>query len=279
MNPAMITAAVTMGQLQKKIDTIGNNLANMNTNGYKSRETQFSDLLFQQVDNLSRANDKKERLTPTGIRVGYGAGIGETNMNLKRGTIRQTDRPLDVALDDPYQFFEIETARDSGKPARTYTRDGEFYLQPDAANPNLLNLVTKDGDFVRGTTGRIQIPANYKSITINKQGVFDVTLADGRRIRSGRLALVNVLRPQLMESVGDNQFTFPDLRTLNVNEADVLRAVAAGEASVEQGALETSNVDFISQMTELTDTQRAYQLGARAVSVADETMQVINTIR
>lgn len=279
MDPSMITAAVTMGQLQKKMDTIGNNLANMNTNGYKSRDMQFSDLLFQQVDNLSRANDRRERLTPEGIRVGYGARAGETNMNLERGTIRKTDRSLDVALNDPYQFFEIETAGDSGKPERTYTRDGAFYLQPDAANPNLLNLVTKDGDFVRGINGRIQIPADYKAITIDQQGVFGVTLADGRHIRSGRLALAHVLRPQLMKSIGDNQFAFPDFRTLNMNENDVLRPVAAGEASVEQGALEASNVDFASQMTELTDTQRAYQLGARTVSIADETMQVINSIR
>ncbi|HET7522181.1 MAG TPA: flagellar hook-basal body protein [Bacillales bacterium] len=278
MNPSMITAAATMGQLQKKIDTIGHNLANLNTYGYKAREVRFSSLLFQQVDNLPREDEEEARLTPDGIRLGYGAGIGETNVNMARGTLQQTGRALDVALLDAYQFFQIEPAGDGG-PAVTYTRDGAFYLQPDAGNPDLLNLVTKDGDFVLGAGGRIQIPADYETIAINGRGEIEVTLGDGRHLQAGRLSLARILRPQLLHSMGDNQFAFPELDALNLQEADVVQPVAVNEASVSQGALESSNVDLVTQMTQLMNTQRAYQFNARAVTLSDQTMRAINNIR
>ncbi|HEX7066392.1 MAG TPA: flagellar hook-basal body protein [Bacillales bacterium] len=278
MNPGMISASVTMGQLQKKINTIGHNLANLNTYGYKSREVQFSNLLFQQVDNLSGDDNENngQRLTPDGIRSGYGARIGETNLDLERGSIQQTGRKLDVALLKPYQFFQIETA--DGED-RTYTRNGAFYLQPDSTNQGLLNLVNQDGDFVAGTNGRIQIPADYETISIDQSGRIEVTLESGEQLVSGRLAIVRVLKPQLLESVGGNQFALPDLQNLNLNEADVLDPAAADEVDVRQSALEASNVDLANEMTELLNAQRAYQFNARAISIADQSMQVINSIR
>ncbi|HEU5138767.1 MAG TPA: flagellar hook-basal body protein [Bacillales bacterium] len=281
MNPGMISASVTMGQLQKKINTIGHNLANLNTYGYKSREVQFSNLLFREVDNLSDDNRENngERVTPDGIRVGYGAKIGETNLNLQRGAIQQTGRTLDVALLNPYQFFQIDTADGEGN-RRTYTRNGAFYLQPDAANQGLLNLVTQDGDFVVGTNGRgIQIPTDYQSISIDQSGRVEVSLESGEQLLAGRLAIVNILKPQLLESVGGNQLAFPNLQDLNLTEADVLSPVAADEADVRQEALEASNVDLGNEMTELLNAQRAYQFNARAISIADQSMQVINSIR
>ncbi|HET7522285.1 MAG TPA: flagellar hook-basal body protein [Bacillales bacterium] len=273
MNTGMIAASVTMGQLQKQLDTIGNNLSNLNTYGYKSREVQFSDLLFQQVNNLPHQDN--QRLTPKGIRVGYGAKVGETNLNLKSGSIEQTGRSLDLALSKPYQFFQIETA--GGPPA--YTRDGAFYLQPDATNPNRLNLVTKDGHFVVGKGGRIQIPSDYKSIAIDQSGQIEVTLRNGQRVATGQLALAHILRPQLLESIGKNELAFPNLQALNLNRTDVVRPVAANAADVKQGALESSNVDLIQEMTQLLNTQRAYDLNARAVTIADQSMNVVNSIR
>lgn len=278
MNPSMITAATTMGQLQKKIDTVGHNLANLNTHGYKAREVQFSSLLVQQIDNLPRDDEDEVRLTPDGIRLGYGAGIGETNVNMKLGSIEDTDRELDLALLEPNHFFQIETAGD-GTDALTYTRDGAFYLQPDAGNPNMLNLVTKNGDFVLGTDGRIQIPADFDSITFTENGTIDVTLNNGNRIQAGDLALVDIVRPQLLHSVGENRFAFPDLGELNLEEADVMQPVAMNDIAVKQGALETSNVDLTTELTQLMNAQRAYQFNARAVTLADQSMQVVNGIR
>lgn len=279
MNTSMITASVSMGQLQKQIDTIGHNLANQDTNGYKGREVQFSSLLAQQVDNLPEGKDGEGRLTPDGIRVGYGARVGETNMNLKPGELKHTDRDLDLATAEPSHFFQVESTDDNGFRVRAFTRDGAFSLQPDAANPNVRNLVTNDGDFVLGTNGHIQIPAQFDHITVNNQGDISVNLPNGQTTNPGRLAMADIHRPQIMKSLGDNQITLPDLGKLNLDEQDILQDVNAGTASVKQGFLETSNVDPMQEMTQLTQAQRSYQLNARAISIADETMDLINRIR
>lgn len=276
MNPGMISAAVTMGQLQKQIDTIGNNLSNLDTYGYKARNVEFSDLLFQQVNNLPNEDKNNGRVTPKGIRVGYGAKLGETNLNMKEGSIKQTGRPLDFALSDPGHFFQVKTSG-SGKTA--YTRDGTFYLQPDSANPNRLNLVTINGDFVLGKKGRIQIPAGYKSIKVDASGTIEVTMKNGTRIQGDQLALANVLRPQLLQSDGNNLLSFPNLKALNLSSASVVQPAAANQVKVQQGALEASNVDLTTEMTRLLNSQRAYEFNAKAVSLADQTMQVINSIR
>lgn len=276
MNPGMISASVTMGQLQKQINTIGHNLSNLDTYGYKSREAQFSDLLFQQVNNLPQEGKKSGRVTPKGIRVGYGAKVGETNLNLKRGSIKQTGRSLDLALLNPYQFFQVKT---NGNGKTAYTRDGAFYLQPDRANPNRLNLVTQNGDFVMGQKGRIQIPTGYKSITIDGSGQIEVTMKNGAHMKEGQFALANVLRPQLLQSDGNNLLSFPNLKALNLAQSKVVQPVAANQAKVQQGALEASNVDLTTEMTQLLNTQRAYEFNAKAVTIADQTMQVINNIR
>lgn len=279
MNTAMITSGVSMGQLQKQIDTIGNNLSNLDTNGYKGREVQFSNLLAQQVDNLPEGKDGEGRLTPDGIRVGYGTKVVETNMNLKLGELKHTDRDLDLAAAEPSHFFQVQSTDDNGDSIRAFTRDGAFSLQPDAANPNVLNLVTNDGDFVLGTNGRIQVPAQFDDITINKQGNINISLPNGQTTNAGRLAMVDIRRPQIMEALGDNKMTIPDLEDMDLNEQDILQDVDTGAASLKQGHLETSNVDPMQEMTQLTQAQRSYQLNARAISISDQTMGLINGLR
>ena len=111
MNTSMITASVTMGQLQQKLDTISNNIANSNTTGYKRRESTFSDLLVQQVNNGPNARDEIGRLTPYGLRVGSGARVAQTSLVLMQGPLQTTDRELDFALTEKDQFFRIETVK------------------------------------------------------------------------------------------------------------------------------------------------------------------------
>lgn len=279
MNRSMITSSVTMGQLQSKIDTIGNNIANVNTIGYKGRDVQFSSLLYQQMDNLPGEANQIGRLTPDGIRMGYGAQVADTSLNLEQGSIKQTERPLDLALSVRDHFFQIETVNVDGEQTRTFTRDGAFYLQPDAGNPNVLNLVTKDGKFVAGSQGRIQIPAQYERITFGGNGEIQVQLQNGETVNAGRLELVQVLRPELLQSIGGNEWALPDLQELNLAEGDVLNPAAANEASVQQGALETSNVDLTSEMTELINVQRSFQMNARAFTLADQASGLVNSIR
>ncbi|WP_026672854.1 flagellar hook-basal body protein [Alkalihalobacterium bogoriense] len=279
MNTSMITASNTMGQLQKKLDTISNNLANTNTIGYKRREASFSDLLVQQVNNQLVHSKEVGRLTPNGIRVGAGAKIAQTAMRLEQGAMQQTERPLDVALTTKGTFFEIQVDV-AGNPETRYTRDGAFYLSPNANNPQLLNLVTGQGHYVMGENGPIQIPANFKDITISEGGRISVSLNGGGNVDAGQLAVVRAERPQMLIQMGENLFGLPEnLAEQGLNVADIITALGAGEISMQQGSLEMSNVDMSREMTELMMTQRSYQYNARSITMADQMMGLVNSIR
>jgi flagellar basal-body rod protein FlgG len=278
---SMITAANTMAQLQQQLDVISNNIANSNTTGFKRRETSFGELLAQQFTNLP--NDKATRLTPNGVRYGIGARLAETNLVLKQGAITKTDRALDVALAKEGQFFRVLVQGENGAQEIGYTRSGAFYLTPSAENPNELMLVTSDGHPVLDENNApILLPEGFKDITISNNGAITATASDGRVIRRANIGITTILRPQLLQSAGDNIFTLPDLNALNVNEADVavnMTGNLRNQISMTQGALEQSNVDLGTELTDMMITERSYQLNARAISLSDQMLGLINGIR
>lgn len=277
MIQSMLTASVTMGQLQKKLDTISNNVANVNTNGFKRREVQFSDLLFQQVNNQTVNAQETGRNTPFGIRVGSGAKVGETSVRLEQGSIIQTGRELDVALTEKNVFFEI-IPTEAGQP-RQFTRDGAFYLSPNPNNTDEVFLVNGDGKYVMSEDGeRIAIPASFDSIKISDDGRINVTLGT-TDITVGRLQLVEITKPQLLKNNGDNMLSFPDLVDLGLNIDDVLNVLPQNQGKLIQGALEGSNVDIGRELSEMMLAQRSYQFNARSVTMADQMLGLINTIR
>jgi len=282
MNRAMIMSAVTMSQIQKSIDLIANNLSNISTNGYKSRNATFSSLLFQNMTNQPDKDQNLGRLTPLGIRVGSGARVSDTQMDMRLGNIKTTDRPLDLALTEPDRFFSIQVMGPDGNSETRYTRDGNFYLNPDAANPDMLNLVTANGYFVLDEKGqRIQIPAGFSDIRFTPTGEVTYTMSGGEdrpSVVAGRLGIVSIRRPQLLLAQGDNTLALPNLASLGLTQADVL--AANGDANVvQQGALESSNVDLTDQLTELMNMQRAYQFNARSLSISDQMQGLINDLR
>ncbi|WP_078556077.1 flagellar hook-basal body protein [Bacillus alkalicellulosilyticus] len=277
MNLSMIAASNTMGQLQRKMDTISNNIANVNTVGYKRRESTFSDLLFQQVNNQIDPSKEVGRLTPHGIRVGSGAKIAQTAIRLEPGPVQQTERQLDLALTSKGSLFQIQVDVD-GTPEVRYTRDGAFYLSPSATNPNLLNLVTANGDYVLGTAGPIMIPANFKNIMVNESGQVSVSMNNGAQVQAGQLAVVRAERPQMLEQVGENMFALPaNLAQLGLNQEDIIGP--GGQFSIMQGSLEMSNVDLGREMSELVMTQRSFEFNARSITMADQMSGLINSIR
>ncbi|OIJ11719.1 flagellar biosynthesis protein FlgG [Anaerobacillus alkalilacustris] len=280
MNQSMITASVTMGQLQKKLDTISHNVANVNTNGYKRRDVQFQDLLFQQLNNQTVHQQETGRNTSNGLRIGSGARVSQTILRMEQGAINQTGRPLDIAIGEKGIFFEV-LPTDENEPRR-FTRDGAFYLTPNPNNADELFLVTGDGDFVMSATGNaIAIPANYDSINVTETGTILVTLKGelDTEINLGQLQLFRVTKPQLLESIGDNYFSFPDLEQLGLGFDDVLELVPENEGKLIQGALEGSNVDLGKELSELILAQRAYQFNTRSISMADQMMGLVNNIR
>lgn len=276
MSRPMIQAAVTMGQLQHKLDLIGQNLANSQTAGYKNRQADFSSLLFQQIDNLQNPNNAEGRLTPDGIRVGAGAKLGAINLNLSSGSIKQTDRTLDTALLRENDLFQIQVTN-NGQTETHYTRDGAFYLSP-VGNSGAVTLVNKDGNPVLGQNGPITIANGFNDISIQPNGEIVATYGN-ESVIVGKLAVVEAIRPRLLEAAGDNLFRLPNLNELGFNAAEIIGDVDPNASVLESGALEQSNVDISQEMTELIKTQRSYQFNARTISMSDQMLGLINQLR
>jgi flagellar basal-body rod protein FlgG len=275
MSRMMIQASVTMGQLQNKLDIIGNNMANVNTTGYKNRQADFASLLFQQIDNLTDPANAEGRLTPDGIRVGSGAALGNTNIDLSQGAIKDTGRALDVALLEKNHLFQVNVT-ENGITETRFTRDGAFYLNP--LNNGQVMLTTKNGNPVMGANGPLVFADGFDGINITKNGQIEIN-RDGNRQVEGQLATVEALRPRLLEAAGDNMFRLPNLENLNYNANEIIQAVNLENTQMKSGALESSNVDIGKQMTEMIVTQRAYQMNAKSISMGDQMMGLVNQLR
>lgn len=274
---AMGQATVTMNQLQNQMDMIGNNMANSATPGYKSRQAEFSSLLFQHMGNLSDPENARGRLTPDGIRSGTGARLGAIHQNMMLGAIQNTERDLDAALLNEHHFFQVQVVENGVEEVR-YTRDGSFYLQP-VNNGAELVLVTKDGHPVVGENGPIQFAAHHIN-NIHIAGDGSITVQRGEQNENvGRLAVAAIDRPRLLEAAGNNQFRLPDLAAMGINFADIVQAVPQFDGLIQNNALEMSNVSISEQMTQLINAQRAYQFNARTITMADQMQGLINQIR
>ncbi|MFC4024993.1 flagellar hook-basal body protein [Oceanobacillus longus] len=276
MSQMMIQAAVTMNQLQQKLDLIGNNMANSQTTGYKGRQADFSSLLIQQVNNLSDPANAEGRVTPDGIRVGSGAKLGSTNIDLSLGSILETDRVLDTALKQDNHLFQIQV-NENGQENTLFTRDGSFFLNPMNNNQDLM-LTTGDGNAVLGQDGPIVIAEGFDSIDIRENGQIIVSRG-GQTAVEAQLAVVEAVRPRLLEAAGQNLFRLPDMEELEFDAAEIIQATAPNADVLQSGALEQSNVDIAQQMADLMVTQRSYQFNSRTISMGDQMMGLVNQLR
>lgn len=136
MNRTMITATNTLAQLQKQMDSISHNVANVDTNGYKRRETTFNDLVVQEFHNQPQEQLEQNRLTRYNIRQGTGAKIAQYQLVLAQGALKTTDRGLDTAFAKEGQFYTVLAQGEDGTSNVRYTRDGAFYLSPVSENGN-----------------------------------------------------------------------------------------------------------------------------------------------
>lgn len=268
-------ASAAMKALQHRLDTIGHNLANSNTHGYKARKVEFQSLLKQNINNLSDPNNARGRITPNGIRVGTGAKVGTTNSNLALGAMQVTGRNLDTMLLHENHFYQIRVQQDGVDEIR-YTRNGKFYVTP--LGNGQVELVTSDGYPVYGVNGPIRFNDHFDAIRINERGEVIVTYGT-TDVVAGRLAIVEIVRPRLLEAVGDNAFRLPDLAALGYNLDEIVRMAPGDVPLVKNQALETSNVSIQEEMTDMIITQRAYQLNARAITTADQMQGLINQLR
>ncbi len=281
MNRMMITGSNTMGQLQKKLETVSSNISNTSTTGFKRKETYFSDMLAQEFNNQERTEKEKGRLTPNGIRVGVGAKMSQSQLNLAQGNLQKTDRQLDVALTNENLFFAVR-AVNGNRSELGYTRDGAFYLSPVADGSDQVRLVTSNGNAVLDENNQeIRINGNPSDITFTDKGQLNVATENG--MQSFNLGIISIKKPQFMEMINNNTFALPkNMAQLDVTENDIyteLTGALRDEVSLVQGNLEQSNVDLSTEMTEMMQTQRLYQFQSRTVSMADQMMGLVNGIR
>ncbi|MBD3110207.1 flagellar hook-basal body protein [Bacillus sp. AGMB 02131] len=282
MNRTMITATNTMSQLQLQMDLIGNNLANVDTTGYKRKEGTFNDLLVQQVNNQRDSADAIGRLTPQGIRQGVGAKISLVKLILTQGALKNTERDLDVALTKPDLFFKVQTTDASGTTEMRFTRDGSFYLSPSASDANQLELVTSSGNRILDQWNNpISITGDIDSITISENGTLVATKNDGQQ-QTIELGVISVQNPQYLENKGGNLYGLTNEAIAGVQQEDVYTDLIGGlreNVAVQQGSLENSNVDMSKEMTDLITAQRMYQFQARSVTLADQMLGLVNGLR
>ncbi|MGN1387202.1 MAG: flagellar hook-basal body protein [Bacillus sp. (in: firmicutes)] len=282
MNRTMVTATNTMSQLQLQMDLIGNNLANVDTTGYKRKEGTFNDLLVQQFNNQRNAADEVGRLTPTGIRQGVGAKVGLVKLVLTQGALKNTERDLDVALTKPDLFFKVQTTDASGATEMQFTRDGAFYLSPSAGNPNQLDLVTASGNRVLDQWNEpISVSGDVSSIAISEIGTLLATTSDGQE-QTFELGVISVQNPQYLENKGGNLFGLTNEAAAGVAPENIYTDLIGGlreNVAMNQRKLESSNVDLSKEMTDLITVQRMYQFQARSVTLADQMLGLVNGLR
>ncbi|MCQ6274642.1 flagellar hook-basal body protein [Bacillus sp. V3B] len=275
MNRTMLTATNTLTQLQKQMDVMGHNIANVETTGFKRREATFTDLLVQQFNNQSDANSEIGRLTPNGIRQGSGAKLGQIQMVLTQGSLKTTNRELDTAFTAEGQLYRVLVDHPDGSEIQ-YTRDGAFYLSP--LSPNEMMLVTSNGDSVLDENNNpIYINGQVKEYQITETGSMVIQMDDGQQ-QTINLGVTLANKPQFLEQEGNNRLSLPE----DVGGEDVvtdLDGALRNQISIQQGALEQSNVELSKEMTDLISAQRSYQFQSRSINLADQMMGLINGIR
>ena len=258
---ALSIAATGMLAQQLNVEVISNNIANMNTTGFKRRRAEFQDLLYQNPLLVGSTSSDAGTVESTGVQVGLGVKTSAVYTIAEQGSLVSTDNPLDLAIQGA-GYFQVDLP--SGDTA--YTRAGSFQLSPTG------QIVTADGLTIQpGVT----IPANAIDVSINANGEVLAKLAGVVTPQNvGQLQLATFPNPAGLQATGDNLFR----ETTASGAATVGVPGSAGIGELLQGFLEGSNVNTVSEITNLISAQRAYEMNSRVISTADEMMNSTNQI-
>lgn len=256
---ALYSSAAGMQSQQLNLDVIANNLANVNTTGFKKSKIEFQDLLYQTARAAGSEQGAGNQL-PTGIQIGHGAQPVATAKVFTTGELTQTGERLDVAIQGD-GFFEVQLADGS----RAYTRDGAFKLAADS------RITTSDGLVLQG--GFQPIPPGTTSISISPSG--EVTTQGANGAQNFRVQLVRFANPAGLENLGRNLYR----ETAASGAAEIGNPGENGFGDLQQGYLEMSNVKVVEEMVKMIVAQRAYEVNSKAVQAADEMMQLSNNLR
>jgi flagellar basal-body rod protein FlgG len=247
---------------QLNVEVISNNIANMNTTGYKRQRAEFQDLLYQNLRRIGATSSDSGTIVPSGVQIGIGVKTAAVYRIIEQGNVVHTENTLDVAVQGRGMFrIQLPSGEDG------YTRAGTFQLSPTG------EIVTADG-FPVGPG--IVIPQDATDISINKTGEVQVKIAgqvDPTNV--GQLELVIFPNEAGLEAVGDNLF----LETPASGGAIVGVPGQDGVGTVLQGFLETSNINPVHEITTMITAQRAYEMNSRVITLSDEMLQAVNRLR
>ncbi len=256
MLDSLYIAATGMHAQQLNVDTISNNLANVNTLGFKRARVNFEDLVYRALPGARR------EASDTTARLGSGVVIGSAAQIFSGGDLKKTDQPLDLALRGS-GFFEV-TLPDGGS---AYTRAGSFQIDREGY------LATAQGHHL---SPAIQVPPDASAITIDASGVVRATLPDEvLPVELGQLELASFVNAGGLRPLGDNLYA----ATEQSGEAQTGKPGERGLAAVAQGFVETSNVKLVDEFVNLIVAQRAYEASAKAIQAADEMLGITNNLR
>ncbi|HTH17889.1 MAG TPA: flagellar basal-body rod protein FlgG [Magnetospirillum sp.] len=255
-------AATGMLAQQTNVEVISNNIANMNTTAYTRRRPEFSDLLYQNLRRVGAASSDAGTIVPTGVQLGLGVKTTAVYRITEQGSVQNTDNTLDLAVQGK-GYFQIKLP--SGETS--YTRDGSFQLSDKG------EIVTHEGYTV---LPGITVPSDAVGISINASGQVMVK-KDGSIDQTvvGQLQTAIFPNEAGLEARGDNLY----METPASGPASVANPGSAGYGTVLQGYLETSNVNVVSEVTNLISAQRAYEMNSKVISTSDEMLNTINQMK
>ena len=255
-------ASTGMLAQQLNVEVISNNIANMNTTGYKRQRAEFQDLLYQNMNRTGAQSSDAGTVVPTGVQVGVGVRTAAVYRINDQGNVISTDNTFDLAIQGP-GFLKVQLP--SGEDS--YTRAGSLQLSPDGT------IVTSQGYTVQPA---ITIPQDAVDVTINANGeVFAKIDGQVEPQNVGQLELSIFFNEAGLEGIGDNLF----LETPASGPASDGAPGADGYGKILQGFLETSNVNPVQEVTSLIQAQRAYEMNSKVISTSDEMMRTMSTLR
>ncbi len=257
---ALKIASTGMQAQQLNVDVLSNNIANMNTTGFKRQKVAFEDLVYQNRITPGASTSATGTVAPTGIQVGLGVNVGATYSIYTQGTVSETGNAVDMAVQGK-GFFKVTL------PDGTigYTRDGSFQIDLNG------QIVTSDGYLL---DPNFTVPSNAQNLTISETGLVSAKI-DDTVTELGQVTLAMFVNEAGLESIGGNinKETVASGSPIDVNPTE------DGSGGILQGFLEYSNVDPIESITSLITAQRAYELNSKVITTADEMLAATNQIR
>lgn len=264
---ALYASATGMKALDTKLGVLANNLANINTTGFKRSRTNFEDLFYQTHVEPGTQNAAGQQPIPTGIQVGLGVKVAGTQLNFTQGPIDVTNQDLDLAIQGD-GFFQVRTW-EGGEEITAYTRAGNFTIN---ANGQIV-LANGEGSMLEPA---VQISPDVEEVQINNAGQILVRQQGQTNFTQlGQIQLARFINPAGLMTVGKNLYLATDAS----GEPTVANPTESGLGQIQQGAIELSNVDPVRELVDLIQTQRYFELNSQAIRVADDTLQLIGNLR